>query len=119
MSEVDKIVFTNLIFAIILYVSKAIRTGRNMDYSIKDNNGDLSFIETEKKVLKEQLLKEYISLRKAKNLSQEDIAFLTGIARPNISRIENGKYDPTLEVLTKLAAALDMKLEIRFVEKEI
>lgn len=90
-----------------------------MDYTIRDNNGNLSFIETEKNILKEQLLKEYVSLRKAKNLSQEDIAFFTGIARPNISRIESGKYDPTLEVLTKLATALDMKLEIRFVEKEV
>ncbi len=90
-----------------------------MDYFIKDNNGNLSFIETEKNTLKENLLREYISLRKAKNLSQKDIAFLTGIARPNISRIENGKYDPTLEVLTKLATALGMRLEVRFVEKEI
>ena len=91
--------------------------GVAMDYIIKDSNDTLSLIETEKNEIKERLLAEYITLRKSKNLSQEDIAFLTGIARPNISRIENGKFDPTLEVLTKLASALDMKLEIRFVEK--
>ena len=88
-----------------------------MDYIIKDSNDTLSLIETEKNEIKERLLAEYIALRKSKKLSQEDIALLTGIARPNISRIENGKFDPTLEVLTKLASALDMKLEIRFVEK--
>ena len=90
-----------------------------MDYFIKDNDGNLSFVETEKDTLKENLLNEYVSLRKAKKLSQEDISALTGIARPNISRIESGKYDPTLAVLIKLASALDMKLEVRFVEKEI
>lgn len=88
-----------------------------MDYIIKDNHGNLTLIETEKKVIKERILSEYVSLRKEKKLSQEDIATLTGIARPNISRIENGKYDPTLEILTKLALALGMRLEIHFVEK--
>lgn len=97
---------------------KRYNQGENMDYFINDNNGNISFIEEEKNILKEKILMEYVSLRKAKKLSQEDIAILTGIARPNISRIEKGKYDPTLEVLTKLASALNMKLEIRFVEKE-
>ena len=91
--------------------------GAIMDYFINNSSNTHSLIETEKNEIKERLLAEYIALRKSKKLSQEDIAFLTGIARPNISRIENGKFDPTLEVLTKLASALDMKLEIRFVEK--
>lgn len=89
-----------------------------MDYEIKDTKSTRIIIEEEKQSIKEKLLLEYITLRKNLNLSQEDIATLTGIARPNISRIENGKYDPTLEILTKLAWALDMKLEIRFVKKE-
>ena len=88
-----------------------------MDYFVKDNVGDLSCVEVEKNIVKERILLEYVSLRKEKKLSQEDIASLTGIARPNISRIENGKYDPTLEILTKLALALDMRLEIHFVNK--
>lgn len=99
-----------------MYVSKVIR-GVVMDYIVKDDSGNISFIEKEKNKVKEQLLKDYVFLRKEKNLSQEDIAKLTGIARPNISRIENGKYNPSLEVLIKLAVALDMKLEIKFVEK--
>ncbi len=89
-----------------------------MDYTFNDASGNSYLIEVAKKTTKENLLAEYISLRKAKKLSQEDIATLTGIARPNVSRIENGKYDPTLEILTKLAFALNMKLEIHFVEKE-
>ncbi|MBQ7918558.1 MAG: helix-turn-helix transcriptional regulator [Lachnospiraceae bacterium] len=88
-----------------------------MDYIIEDRHGNLTLIETEKNIIKEKILSEYVSLRKEKKLSQEDIATLTGIARPNISRIESGKYDPTLEILTKLALALGMKLEIHFVEK--
>ena len=51
-------------------------------------------------------------------LFRSDISKATGIARPNIARIESGRNTPTLEVLTKLAGALDMELEIRFVEKE-
>ena len=89
-----------------------------MDYLIKDDCDNFTFIEIEKNKLKKQILSEYVALRKEKKLSQEDISNLTGIARPNISRIERGKYDPTLEILTKLASALDMKLEIRFVERK-
>lgn len=87
-----------------------------MDYIVKQQNSLL--IEQTKVQLKDRIIQQYIFLRKEKNLSQEDIANSTGIARTNISRIESGKYTPTIEVLTKLATALDMDLEIRFVEKK-
>ena len=61
-----------------------------------------------------QNIKKY---RKEKGYTQEDIAKATKIARPNVARIESGKNSPTIEVLTKLAHALDMQLELRFVEK--
>ena len=37
--------------------------------------------------------------------------------RTNIVRIESGRYSPTIEVLVKLATALDMELEIKLVER--
>ena len=45
-------------------------------------------------------------LRKARGLTQAQLARATGILRPNLSRIEAGKHRPTLETLEKLAAAL-------------
>ncbi len=42
---------------------------------------------------------------------------MTGIARTNIVRIESKANVPTIEVLLKLAEALDVELEVRFVER--
>lgn len=87
-----------------------------MDYTIKDK--DQSYlIETQKNKIKNQVIDQYIAIRKERGLSQEKIANLTGIARTNIIRIESKRNVPTIEVLAKLAEALDMELEVRFVEK--
>ncbi len=87
-----------------------------MDYIVKQQDTTI-VIEQTKKEIKNNIIEQFVTLRKAKKLTQEDIAVRTGIARSNIARIESGKYVPTIEVLTKLALALDMKLDISFVDK--
>lgn len=47
--------------------------------------------------------------RKAKNLTQEQLAELAEIGTPNISYIENGKFYPTVETLEKICKALNVK----------
>ena len=47
--------------------------------------------------------------RKEMRLSLRDISRLTGIAASTISRIENGRLSPTLDIAAKLATALNMK----------
>ena len=87
-----------------------------MDYIYTD--GDKTcLIETQKQKIKNQIIDQYIAIRKKKGLSQEKIANLTGIARTNIIRIEAKRNIPTIEVLAKLAEAIDMELEVKFVEK--
>lgn len=49
-------------------------------------------------------------IRKAKNLSQDDIARATGFVRPYISRVENGHIVPRIEILKEWAGALGMPL---------
>lgn len=78
----------------------------------------LNLVETKKQRTKEQIIEQYISLRKQKGYSQEKIAEMTGIARTNIVRIESKSNVPTIEVLLKLSEALEMELEVRFVEKQ-
>lgn len=89
-----------------------------MDYSLKQDGFEL-LVEAEKERVKEEVLSSYISLRKKKGITQQQIADLTGMQRTNIVRIESGRYSPTIEVLVKLAAALDMDLEIRLVERSL
>lgn len=50
-------------------------------------------------------------IRENKRLSQEELAFLSGISRRSISRIENGLIkEPSIDTLLKLSASLDVDL---------
>ena len=50
-------------------------------------------------------------LRKQKGLSQEELAFLAGINRNYVGQIEREEKSPTIDVLEKLASAMDIKPE--------
>lgn len=47
-------------------------------------------------------------LRKAKGLSQEELAFACELHRTYISGVERGIRNPTVTVVAKIAAALDV-----------
>jgi transcriptional regulator with XRE-family HTH domain len=47
--------------------------------------------------------------RKAKKISQEKLAKLTGLDRTFISLVETGKCSPTLSTILKISAALKIK----------
>ena len=53
--------------------------------------------------------------RESAKLSQDQLAKLTGISQADISRLENGESNPSLNTIKRLAAALGMKLRLEFV----
>lgn len=57
-------------------------------------------------------------LRKSKDLSQGEIEKRTGLLRVYISRLENGHTVPAIEILEKLARALEVPLYQLFCEGE-
>lgn len=50
--------------------------------------------------------------RKAKKMKQNDVSAATNISRNYISDIENGRYAPSLDALTKLALCIDLDLNL-------
>lgn len=50
------------------------------------------------------------TLRTAKRMSQEAVAKKAKIAREHLNRLENGRYDPTVGTLQRLANALKVKV---------
>lgn len=52
------------------------------------------------------------ALRAAKGMTQEELANKAQISRPNISSIENGKYNVRLDTLHKIAEALGVEIEL-------
>jgi len=62
-----------------------------------------------------KIIEEIILARKEKNLSQKDLAELIGTRQSNISRLERGNYNPSLDFLKKIAHAIGKELEVRIV----
>ncbi|MBO2943610.1 helix-turn-helix transcriptional regulator [Paenibacillus sp. F411] len=52
------------------------------------------------------------SQRKSKKLRQYEVSEKTGLSRNYISDIENGRYMPSVETLSKLANFLDLDLNL-------
>ena len=63
------------------------------------------------------LIQAMIDARKAQNMTQKDLALKTGITQADISRIENGTRNPSLELLKKMASGLGMQLKLEFIPK--
>lgn len=64
-----------------------------------------------------QIMKAIIEGRAEQNLTQKQLAELTGITLADISRLENGTGNPSLRTLKRLAEGLGMRLKVEFVPK--
>jgi len=62
-----------------------------------------------------KIIEEIIMVRREKNLTQKGLAELIGTRQSNISRLESGNYNLTLDFLQKIALAMGKKLEVRIV----
>jgi len=68
--------------------------------------------------VRKSLVREYIYFRKLQGLTQAEVAERAGISRTNVSRFESGEYNPTLEMLVKLAAAIDLDVLVLLKQKK-
>lgn len=57
-----------------------------------------------------------IRLRIEKGFTQADLAKLIGTKQSSIARLENGTYNPSIKMLTKIAQATGKNLRIQFAE---
>ena len=62
-----------------------------------------------------RLGKEISRLRKEKNLSQDDLAVDCNMDRSYLAEIEEGKVNPSLKVLCKIASGLSIQLYQLFI----
>ncbi|MBE4909086.1 helix-turn-helix transcriptional regulator [Bacillus luteolus] len=56
--------------------------------------------------------------RGEKNITQEQLSELVGVSRQTIISLENGKYNPSLELAFKLAKAFGCHIEDIFIYQE-
>ena len=62
-----------------------------------------------------QIMRAIVEGREGRDLTQQQLAEVTGIARADISRLENGTGNPSLRTLKRLAAGMGMALKLEFV----
>jgi len=65
------------------------------------------------------VLDEFLKIRAAKGLTQNQIAEKIGTTQSVIARLESGKgkHSPSITTLSRYAEALDCQLEIRLMQK--
>lgn len=61
----------------------------------------------------EALGADLANARHGRNFTQEALSELSGVPQSEISRIESGRANPTIETVSRLAAALDKKLVLQ------
>ena len=61
-----------------------------------------------------EIIQSIITARLEQNITQAELARRINTKQSNISRLESGAYNPSVEFLGKVATALGKKLEIRF-----
>ncbi len=82
---------------------------------ISEENNDI--IDKQKKI-RQNIINQYIKYRKIRNLTQGELADIMGIKRPNISRFETGQYNPSLDLLVKMAESMDLEIRIDLIDKQ-
>ncbi len=66
-----------------------------------------------------QVVRAIIEARKSQHLTQKELAERTGINRSDISKLENGNANPSLNTLRRLAEGLNMDMKIEFTPKTL
>lgn len=63
------------------------------------------------------LIQAIIDARKNQQLTQKELSERTGITQADISRIENGTRNPSLEMFKRLALGLGLRLKLEPIPK--
>lgn len=91
------------------------------------SNVSISFEEMKKDLLKDdefkteyeklkpryEAIEQIIKARKEQNMTQAELAKRVGTQKSNISRLESGNYNPSLDFLTKVSEALGKSLSVQ------
>lgn len=84
----------------------------NADYMVKSIDKDI-LVEVDRKNAHKEIIKKFVECRKEQRITQMELARRTGISQPNITRFESGRYNPSLDMMLRIAEALDVQLSIK------
>ena len=64
------------------------------------------------------VIRAIVDARTSQNMTQKELAERTGIPQADISKLENGTRNPSVNLLKRLADGMGMALKIEFVPKQ-
>lgn len=64
------------------------------------------------------VIRAIVDARTSLNMTQKELAERTGINQADISKLENGTRNPSVNLLKRLADGMGMTLKIEFVPKQ-
>ena len=64
------------------------------------------------------VIRAIVEARTSQNLTQKELAERTGINQADISKLENGTRNPSVNLLKRLADGMGMVLKIEFVPEQ-
>lgn len=91
---------------------------KNLDTFVDEQMKNPEFRTEYEKVQPEMdVIKALVDARISQNLTQQQLAQRTGINQADISKLENGTRNPSLNLLKRLAEGMGMVLKIEFIPK--
>ncbi len=64
-----------------------------------------------------EVVQQLKAVRKEEGITQEHLAELVGTKKSNISRLESGRYNPSLDFLVKVADGLGRQISVKVMSK--
>lgn len=61
---------------------------------------------------RDSVVRQLKTIRKEQGMTQEHLAELVGTKKSNISRLESGRYNPSLDFLVKVADGLGRQIQM-------
>ncbi len=66
-----------------------------------------------------EVIKAFLAARKSIDMTQKELAEVSGVAQSDISKLENGNSNPTIKMLQRLANGMNMHLKVEFVPNNV
>ena len=85
---------------------------------ICEHEGFDVLVEMEQNRMKADIASQYLEARRLLGMTQEEVARVSGIKRPNITRFEKGDYNPTINLCIAICRVLGKTLDELFWEAE-
>ena len=106
-------VFALIIGVIIGIIIATVRSTYDKNGEAMKKRYDSDVVPAESVAARVEVATQLKSARLSMNITQQALADRAGTQKSNISRMESGKYNPTLDFIVKVAASMGKEVNIR------